>query len=182
MITGDIYKALITKIKSVQTASVSVIKHVALYSGQLEEPEAHDPFPFPAWFILFQPGTPKTIGQGRQQYNMSIDMLVATEVIVKGTSRDSETKQDRSLEHLNMIERVHAVLQNFNGQMLTPQLNFSSLNRTGFDHFEGNEKTENGYLIIHRLTYQTRMVIDSALANYVDTATPPLNITNVVEP
>lgn len=182
MITGDLYKALITRIQSVLTEDKPIIKHVALYAGQLEADDEHDPIAFPALFILFQPGTPQTLGEGRQQLNMGIDMIIASEVIVQGTSRDSLAIKNRSLEHLNTVERIHAVLQNFNGLGLTPQLNFSSLNRTAIDHFEGNEKTENGYLIIHRLTYATRMVIDSALIEYLDHPTPPLNITNVIEP
>jgi len=183
MITGDLYKALVARIRTQLTSGLPTIKHIALYAGQLEAEEEHDPVPFPAVFILFQPGSPVTLGQGRQQFNMSIDFLICSEVIVKGTSRDSDALKDRSLEHLNTVELVHANLQNFNGQMVTPtKINFSSLNRTGFDHFEGNEQTEKGSLIIHRLTYSTRLVLDAALSNYVQTATPPLNITNVIEP
>ena len=179
MIIGDVYKAIMNRIGEITT-----IKHIDMYSDQLDGDESlGDSFNYPAVFLTFRPGETITIGQNRQQIDMDIEVIVADHVIQSISKREPEAIRNKGLSHLDLVDSVHAKLQGFNGYMVSPNLNFGTLNRTNLEPLSTYIKSNRGGISINGNVYRTRIILDSALPAYQKvTPDPALEITQNMLP
>lgn len=179
MIIGDFYKAIMARL-----LTITDIKHIDMYSDQLDGDEAlGESFNYPAVFLTFRPLETVTLGQNRQQVDMDIEVMIAAHVIQSISNREKDVIRNKGLNHLDLVNSVHAKLQGFNGYMVSPNLNFGSLNRTNLEPFSAYIKSNRGAISINGNIYRTRLILDSALPTYEKvTPNPALEITQNMLP
>jgi hypothetical protein len=96
-------------------AKVPGIKHIDLYNGQFENPEAHLPANYPAVYVEFLPTRWDTHPQGVQRGTGGIRVYCVVKNFLGADNIDLRTTEvaQQRLAYLLFEKLVHAALQNF---------------------------------------------------------------------
>jgi hypothetical protein len=154
MLLGDFYEVLLTKL-----GTISELKHKDMYFGQYDtelDEEEELPFNFPAAFIGFEEIAWETHGNKSKKGILNFTVHVVSEVIAETSSRETLAIRSNALDHLDVLDKIHNVLQNANGT------NYGSIDHNGLI----SNKVPGGDLIAHVMSFRTQLTYNYAKRTY----------------
>lgn len=174
MILSTFYKAIKDRLIPPGGVDDIGLKFFNLWSNQIvrnEDDEDDLFFNYPAAFLKFDPIEWQTLGRKKQSADATFTIILASENFHETSSLDDAAEIDNGLAHLEMIDKIFARLQGFNGN------GFGSISRTGTAYEHDAEYTE---LIVHEIPFKVRLE-DVAAMIEMQSAQPQLDTTtNIV--
>jgi len=116
------------------TQRIPEIKYISLYNNQFNNSQTNRPIPYPAVLIEILPITFQNLANQMQYAEVNINLHFGTE-IYNGFDRN-DAMQDRSLEHLSLLDKLYVGLNRVNSEILPDEFKNefylqSAFNRTG---------------------------------------------------
>lgn len=180
MFLSEFYEVIMAHL----TSNIIGLTHFDLYWGQYEQgaenEEGEYSFPRPAVFIEFAPMEMQTLGRKRQSTEMGFTLHIVSDVIQEVSKSTPSAIRTKGHLHLQLVDKIQGYMQGFNGELSpTAFKQFGSCDRQSIDAY-----TPQAMMIIHKLTYRTRIVDDNVTIVTVNptSLTPPIVVTDEITP
>jgi len=156
--------------------NISDIKHIDLYNNQFQNLSTNDPIPYPAVLIEIVPDAVF------EQYSNKLQIAQITVNLYLGTEfasslRSNDSKIDKSLEHLSLVDRLFKYVEGVNNNDLPDELKstiyeIGSLHRKTVEFLTGYNTVK-----VTKTSFIFRFADASAYPTYTTVNLTDLNVT-----